>query len=75
ARGDNTPDSDIDVMVSLAGRMNARVKEEILKMAFEIELEMDVLFDIKAFSERDIQETLVGATPFMENVLREGFSI
>lgn len=75
ARGGHTPDSDIDVLVTLAGEVNPRIKEEILKMAFEIELEMDVLLDIKAYSERDIQETLVGATPFVENVLREGYSI
>jgi len=75
ARGDNTPDSDIDVMVSLAGEMNARTPLEIWDIALDIDVEYDVVLDVHVFSEHEIQNTLVGATPLMEAVLSEGIPL
>lgn len=75
ARGDNTPDSDIDVMVSLAGEMNAQIQVEIWDIALDIDVEYDVVLDVHVFSEQEIQNTLMGATPLMETVLSEGFPL
>lgn len=75
ARGDNTPDSDIDVMVSLAGEMNAQIQVEIWDIALDIDVEYDVVLDVHVFSEHEIQNTLMGATPLMETVLSEGFPL
>ena len=75
ARGDNTPDSDIDILITLKGSVNWELKCEIINLTYEIELERDVIMDIKVYSEEKIQNTLVGATPFIENVMTEGIPV
>jgi len=72
ARGDNSPESDIDVFVALFGKVDWKTEIDIFDIAYEIDLEYDILFDVKVFSEEDIQSTILGVTPFMEAVLREG---
>jgi len=75
ARGDQTPESDIDVFVSLKGTVDRQIEDEIFGIYFSIELERDVVLDVKTFSEEDIQNTIVGAIPLVENVLREGIPV
>lgn len=72
ARGDNAPDSDIDIFVTLEGKVDRQTENEIFDMYFPIELENDVVLDVKIFSEEDIQNTVLGAIPLVENVLSEG---
>jgi len=75
ARGDHAPDSDIDVLVTLTGLVDWNLKCKILDLVYDIEFERNVLLDIKVYSEEAIQHTLLGATPFMENAMREGIPV
>ena len=46
ARNNYLPDSDIDVLVLVPGEVNTRLEEEIFDLAYEVELEYDVVFGI-----------------------------
>ena len=75
ARGDAAPDSDIDIFVTLSGKVDWKLEIEIWDTAFEIDLEYDAILDVKVYSEEDILYTIRGRTPFMENVMEEGISV
>lgn len=72
ARGEHTPESDIDVFVTLKGDVTSAEENDIYNIAFQIDLEYEVLFDMKVFSEKEITHSIIGATPFVETVLQEG---
>ena len=75
ARGEAASDSDIDIFVTLSGKVNWKLEIEIWDTAFEIDLEYDVILDVKIYSEEDILYTIRGRTPFMETVMEEGVSV
>lgn len=72
ARGEMTPESDIDVFITLHGIVDGKIEFAIWDMAFEIELEYDVILDVKVYSEEDLQNTILRITPFVINVMKEG---
>jgi predicted nucleotidyltransferase len=76
ARGDDKPGSDIDILVVLDGEAPASSSDEmgIRDCAYDVELGMEVVFDIKALSTGDMA-TPAGRTPFMESVMREGVAV
>ena len=45
ARGDDKPDSDIDVVVEMKGPVDWRIDNDIISTAYKIELETGVIFD------------------------------
>lgn len=69
--------SDVDVMVVLA--LPSRVVDwptiqEIRTIALAVELEYDVVFDLKVIDVHELAD-LRGHTPFMERVLAEGVDV
>ena len=77
ARDTSGPLSDIDVMIILDRPSRAvdwRTEREIRSLAYPIELEEDVVFDLKVLAKDDL-ENLKGHTPFMEQVRNEGVRI
>ncbi len=42
-------------------------------MTLNIDLGFDVITDIKVYSKNDIENSILGQTPFMHNVLSEAF--
>ena len=75
ARGKASKESDIDVFITLKGHVPWQTEEVIFNLAYDVGLEYDAVFDIKVFSEEDVQNTIMGRTPFVEQVLAEGISI
>ncbi len=75
ARGEHTADSDIDILITLTGQVDWNLECEILHLTYEIELECDIIMDIKVYSEEELLHTILGVTPFMENVMREGIPV
>jgi len=75
ARGDYTPESDIDILVTLKGQVDRQIKNEVLEIYYAIELEYEVVFDVKVYSEEAVQNTILGATPLMESISREGVAV
>lgn len=74
-RGEATPESDIDILITLKGTVDWKLEQAIVRLANRIEMEYDIILDLKVFSEDDIQNTLLGATPFIETVLEEGVAV
>ena len=74
ARGTAREGSDIDVLVVLdvpQEQADWRVEREIRALALAVELEDDVVFDLKVVAQEGLSG-LRGHTPFMERVLAEG---
>ena len=77
ARNTSGPLSDIDIMVILNRPSKAvtwRTERELREIAYPLELEEDVVFDLKILAKEDL-DGIRGHTPFMEHVKMEGVSI
>ena len=75
ARGDYRKDSDIDVLVLFPGPVDTDLKEEIIDLAFDIELENNVIFGIVVRSSDYWASEKAAVTPFHQNVVREAMRI
>jgi len=67
ARGDNSPDSDIDIFVCLS-KVNRTIEEDIFDTTFELEMKYDCVIDIFVFDKK-IQSGVYAQIPFYKNVL------
>lgn len=74
ARGDDFFDSDIDLLVIVKQR-NAKVDDQVLNIAFEVSLDLDVLISPVVFSHDEYYAPLVSYTLFFENTQREGIPV
>lgn len=77
ARGSATTASDIDVMVILDDKLinvNWRIENDIIDVVYPIELEDDVVFDLKVMGKQDIQEKY-RYMPFVEHIMKEGVTV
>lgn len=70
ARGDNSPDSDIDVFVCLS-KVNRTIEEDLFDKAYELELKYDCVIDIFVFDKNGVYAQL----PIYQNVLKDGISL
>ncbi len=75
ARDDSEAFSDIDVLVLLDREVNNSLEEEIFSIAYEIELEHDVVFGILVESKVFWNFDLAHAMPIHWNIDREGIMI
>jgi predicted nucleotidyltransferase len=71
ARNNYEPDSDIDVLVLVPGKVDTSLKEEIIDMAYDVELEYDVVFGIVVRSKEFWISEKAAAMPFHQNVQNE----
>jgi predicted nucleotidyltransferase len=77
ARGSATTASDIDVMIILDDKLmnvNWRIENDIIDVIYPIELEDDVVFDLKVMGKQDIQEKY-RYMPFVEHIMKEGVTV
>jgi len=77
ARGTDSPESDIDVMIVVnADRLSVDWELErcLRGVALDVELMADVVFDLKVVAQQD-WSGLRGHTPFMERVAEEGIAV
>ena len=76
ARGDNTPESDIDIMIIFDSKqdLNYSTQKSIRKYASRIGLEMDALISI-AFSDKEEFLLAQEYLPFYQNIVKEGISL
>ena len=75
ARGEHTPESDLDVMILLDVPVDWRIKREIRYLLAEISLEYDVLLSTRIFSTSEWQSPLFRITPLFNSIEREGILI
>lgn len=77
ARGTSRPTSDIDVFVILDDTMHEltwRMAAEVRTVIYPIELEDEVVFDLKVMGKTALQG-IAGHTPFVETVMKEGVRV
>ncbi|HEX9970698.1 MAG TPA: nucleotidyltransferase domain-containing protein [bacterium] len=73
AKGVANKFSDYDILVITKNHLNWEQKRRISDLTLDIDLEFDVITDIKIYSKNDIEKSILGQTPFMQNALNEGF--
>lgn len=75
ARGNCNSESDIDILVLLPGEINSRIEEMVISIAYEIELNLDVVFGIIVYSIDFWNSGLAGVMPLHKNIEREGVAV
>lgn len=75
ARNNYEPDSDIDILVLVPGKVDTSLKEDIIDVAYDVELEYDVVFGIVVRSKEFWISEKAAAMPFHQNVQKEGVRI
>ena len=69
ARGDRSPESDIDLMVRLA-TVTREIEQDVFNMAYDLELEHDCLIDVFVLS-KDMGSNI----PLVQKIEQEGISV
>jgi predicted nucleotidyltransferase len=70
ARGDATPESDVDVLVVVR-----RDEPRLIDALYDLLLDACLDHDLKVFSEAEYERLNHPRTPFMQNVAREGVAL
>jgi len=71
ARGDDSPDSDIDVMIVLDD-YTPEIEAAIDERVYEINLAHDCLISAVLFDRRELEEGPLGESPLYKRILAEG---
>jgi uncharacterized protein len=74
SRGDDTPYSDIDVMIELEDS-NYSIESEIYDIVFDINLENDCFLSLIIFIRSELEEGPLSESPIYKAIMREGVSI
>lgn len=72
ARGDSNIESDIDLLVLVPCAVNEGIEEQIISIAYDIELSLDVVFGIIVHSREFWGSGRAAAMPLYKNIEREG---
>jgi predicted nucleotidyltransferase len=73
ARGDERPDSDIDILIVLKGEFNYSEMHKLSDdLAASLSLENDVIISRAFVTEKDYRERQI---PFLMNIPREGITV
>lgn len=75
ARDEYEPDSDIDVLVLFPGEVDTDLKEEVFDVAYNVELENNVVFGIIVRSKEYWMSEKAMVTPFHQNLRQDSFRI
>jgi predicted nucleotidyltransferase len=73
ARGDATPDSDVDVLAIVRG-LSWREKGEAIDLAFDVSMARDLHVSPVVMAEADFERLVSLESAFASNVLREGIA-
>jgi predicted nucleotidyltransferase len=71
ARGDDSPDSDIDVMIVLDDD-TSQVKTAVDELVYDINLTYDCLISVVFFGRKELEEGPLGESPLYKRILAEG---
>ena len=74
ARGDSSPDSDIDMMIEVE-KYSPQIEATIDDLIFEINLAHDCLISIIIFSTKELEEGPLGESPIYKVIKTEGIRI
>ena len=71
ARGDDSPDSDIDVMIVLDD-YTPQIEMTIDEIVYDINLDHDCLISLVIFGRRELEEGPMAESPLYKRILAEG---
>ncbi len=74
ARGDDSPDSDIDVMI-VVDDYTPESETAIDELVYDINLAHDCLISVVIFGRQELEEGPLGESPLYKRVLAEGISV
>ena len=74
ARGDDSPDSDIDVMIVLDD-YTPQIEMTIDEMVYDINLDHDCLISVVIFGRRELEEGPMAESPLYKRILAEGVPV
>lgn len=74
ARGDASPDSDIDVMIEVAD-YTPQIESAIGDLVFEINLAHDCLISTVIFSRKELEEGPLRESPLYKAIKRQGLRV
>ncbi|OGL49500.1 MAG: hypothetical protein A3C43_03115 [Candidatus Schekmanbacteria bacterium RIFCSPHIGHO2_02_FULL_38_11] len=74
ARGEDSPDSDIDVMIKLP-EISFVIESEIDKIIFSINLKNDCFITAVIFGKKELEEGPMDQSPLYKAIEREGITI
>lgn len=75
ARGDYGAYSDIDILVLLPFEPNNSIEEEIFDLAYDIELEYNIVFGIIVYSKTFWNSGKANIMPLYKNIKKEGVCV
>ena len=75
ARNDYESDSDIDILVLLPGKVDTAREEEVIDLAYEVELKHNVVFGIVVYSKKFWSSMKAQVMPFHQNVQKDAVRI
>jgi predicted nucleotidyltransferase len=74
ARGDDSPDSDIDVMIVLE-EYTPKIEAVVDEAVYDINLAHDCLISVVIFSRRELEEGPLVESPIYKRILVEGVAV
>ena len=74
ARGDDTPESDIDVMI-VVNEINPDIESQMDDIIFEVNLENDTFISAIIIGKKEIEEGPMSESPIYKIVLKEGIPL
>lgn len=72
ARGDFTDFSDLDVLILIDRKVDYEIKDKIIEIAYDIELENDIVFGLIIENKKSWRSPRYKVMPLYKNVEREG---
>lgn len=75
ARGDDEEFSDIDLLILLNGKVNTQLEEEVISLAFQVELKYELVFGLLIESKEFWNTELARAMPIHWNIDRDGIPV
>ena len=75
ARGDDEEFSDIDLLILLNGKVNTQLEEEVISLAFQLELKYELVFGLLIESKEFWNTELARAMPIHWNIDRDGIPV
>jgi len=74
ARGDESPDSDIDIFIEVE-TLSRENKKKVRKISWETGLENASVISSLVFSRDEIERSPLGASPIVESIKHEGIEV
>ncbi len=76
ARGDSTPESDIDVLVVVQPESErAALEDRAIDIAFDVNLEFGVYISPRVITQGILNDPVWGETPFIKNIAGESIPL